>query len=449
MPSRVLQTLRPIYIQVLIAILIATIVGMVWPDVGRAMKPLGDGFIALLKIMIGPIIFTTVVTGLTQIRDVGRLGRVLVKAFIYFEVVSTIALIIGMVAANVLEPGAGLHAGKDITPAVAGFQSSAAKAGGFVEFLLALIPKTFVSPFAEGEILQILIISVMFGAATLLVGEKAQPVVSFIAILQRISFRMLSFIMYLAPLGAFGAMAYTVGLHGGATLWSLMHLILLVYACCIFFILVVLGAISAAFGFSILDILRLVREEFLLVLGTSSSEVALPRLIEKLERAGCERSIVGLVLPTGYSFNTDGTSIYMSMAVIFISQVTDTPLTIAQQLTILAILLFTSKGGAAVSGAGFVKLAATIQSAQVIPASGLGVLIGVDRFMSEARSITNMIGNAVATLVIAKWEGAFDRATYDAFMKNPNIGSSFEPTSAPDAVADAAATAPLPAAAGR
>ncbi len=426
MLGRIARGLRPIYIQVLVAIAIATIVGLVWPNVGRSMKPLGDGFISLLKIMIGPIIFTTVVTGLTQIRDLGRLGRVLVKSFIYFEVVSTIALIIGMVAANVLEPGAGLHASKEITPAIAGFQSSAAKAGGFVEFLLAIIPKTFVSPFADGEILQILIISVMFGTATLLVGDKAKQVVSIVAEVQRISFRMLSFIMYLAPLGAFGAMAYTVGLHGGATLWSLMSLILMVYGCCIVFVFIVLGAIAGAFGFSIFSILRLVREEFLLVLGTSSSEVALPRLIEKLERAGCERSIVGLVLPTGYSFNTDGTSIYMSAAVIFISQVTDTPLTIAQQLTILAILLFTSKGGAAVSGAGFVKLAATIQSAQVLPASGLGILIGVDRFMSEARSITNMIGNAVATLVIAKWEGAFNQAEYDKFMLNPNLGSMVE-----------------------
>ena len=438
MPSQVLRVFRPIYVQVLVAIVIATIVGIVWPDVGRSMKPLGDGFIALLKIMIGPIIFTTVVTGLTQIRDLGRLGRVVLKAFIYFEVFSTIALVIGMVAANVLEPGSGLHAGKEITPAIAGFQSSAAKAGGFVEFLLAIIPKTFVSPFADGEILQILVISVMFGAAALLVGDKAKQVVSIIAEVQRISFRMLGFIMYLAPLGAFGAMAYTVGLHGGTTLWSLMNLILLVYACCAFFIFVVLGAVAGAFGFSIFSILRLVREEFLLVLGTSSSEVALPRLIDKLERAGCERSIVGLVLPTGYSFNTDGTSIYMSTAVIFISQVTDTPLSIGQQLTILAILRFTSKGGAAVSGAGFVKLAATIQSAQVIPASGLGILIGVDRFMSEARSITNMIGNAVATLVIAKSEGAFNKAQYDAFLQNPDLGSTFEPIARPVVVQPAA-----------
>lgn len=431
MTSQIWRGLRPIYVQVLIAIFIASIVGMIWPDVGRAMKPLGDGFIALLKIMIGPIIFTTVVTGLTQIRDMGRLGRVLVKSFIYFEIVSTIALILGMVAANVMEPGAGLHAGKEITPAIAGFQSSAAKAGGFVEFLLAIIPKTFVSPFAEGEILQILIISVMFGTAALLVGDKAKQVISIVAEVQKISFRMLSFIMYLAPLGAFGAMAYTVGLHGGATLVSLLNLILLVYACCIFFVLVILGIIAAGFGFNIFSILRMVREEFLLVLGTSSSEVALPRLLDKLERAGCDRSIVGLVLPTGYSFNTDGTSIYMSMAVIFISQVTDTPLSITQQLSILAILLFTSKGGAAVSGAGFVKLAATLQSSQALPMGGLGVLIGVDRFMSEARSITNMIGNAVATLVIAKWEGGFNQAQYDEFMKNPNIGSASNQSETP------------------
>lgn len=431
MPRALLSRLRPIYVQVLIALAIAVVVGMLWPEVALAMKPLGDGFIALLKILIGPIIFCTIVTGLTQIRDLGRLGRVVVKAFIYFELVSTLALIIGMIAGNVFQPGAGMHVGTDVAPstarALAGYQTGAERAGGFVEFLLALIPRTFVSPFADGEILQTLLLSVMFGAGALLMGDKAERTIAVIAELQKIFFRMIGFIMYLAPLGAFGAMAYTVGLHGGTALVSLGKLILLVYGSCIVFIIVVLGAVSAAFGFSIFSILKLVREEFLLVLGTSSSEVALPRLIEKLERAGCERSIVGLVLPTGYSFNTDGTSIYMSMAVIFISQATDTPLTITQQLGILAVLLFTSKGGAAVSGAGFVKLAATLQSVKTLPLSGLGVLIGVDRFMSEARSITNMIGNAVATLVVARWEGAFDQKKFEEFMKNPNLGSAPSP----------------------
>jgi aerobic C4-dicarboxylate transport protein len=431
MPHALLSRLRPIYIQVLIALAIAVVVGMLWPEVALAMKPLGDGFIALLKILIGPIIFCTIVTGLTQIRDLGRLGRVVVKAFIYFEVVSTLALIIGMIAGNVFQPGAGMHVGTEVAPStartLAGYQTGAERAGGFVEFLLALIPRTFVSPFADGEILQTLLLSVMFGAGALLMGDKAEKTIAVIAELQKIFFRMIGLIMYLAPLGAFGAMAYTVGLHGGTALVSLGQLILLVYGSCIVFIFVVLGLVSAAFGFSIFGILKLVREEFLLVLGTSSSEVALPRLIEKLERAGCERSIVGLVLPTGYSFNTDGTSIYMSMAVIFISQATDTPLTIAQQLGILAVLLFTSKGGAAVSGAGFVKLAATLQSVKTLPLSGLGVLIGVDRFMSEARSITNMIGNAVATLVVARWEGAFDQAKFEEFMKNPNLGSTPSP----------------------
>ena len=440
-----LSKLRPIYIQVLIALAIAVVVGMLWPDVGLAMKPLGDAFIAILKVMIGPIIFCTIVTGLTQIRDLGRLGRVVVKAFIYFEVVSTLALVIGMVAGNLFQPGAGMHVGAEMAPgtarAIAGYQTGADRAGGFVEFLLALIPKTFVSPFADGEILQILLLSVMFGAGALLMGDKAEKTIAVVAELQKIFFRMLAFIMYLAPLGAFGAMAYTVGLHGGTALVSLGKLILLVYGCCLVFIFVVLGCVAALFGFSIFKILKLVKEEFLLVLGTSSSEVALPRLIEKLERAGCERSIVGLVLPTGYSFNTDGTSIYMSMAVIFISQATDTPLTIAQQLGILAVLLFTSKGGAAVSGAGFVKLAATLQSVKTLPLSGLGVLIGVDRFMSEVRSITNMIGNAVATLAVARWEGAFDQAKFDEFMKDPNLGSGLSH----DAGTSPPARAPQPA----
>jgi aerobic C4-dicarboxylate transport protein len=440
-----LSKLRPIYIQVLIALAIAVVVGMLWPDIGLAMKPLGDAFIAILKVLIGPIIFCTIVTGLTQIRDLGRLGRVVVKAFIYFEVVSTLALIIGMVAGNLFQPGAGMHVGTEITPgaakAIAAYQTGAERAGGFVDFLSALIPRTFVSPFADGEILQILLLSVMFGAGALLMGDKAEKTIAVVAELQKIFFRMLGFIMHLAPLGAFGAMAYTVGLHGGTALVSLGKLILLVYGCCFVFIFVVLGCVAAMFGFSIFKILKLVKEEFLLVLGTSSSEVALPRLIEKLERAGCERSIVGLVLPTGYSFNTDGTAIYMSMAVIFISQATDTPLTIAQQLGILAVLLFTSKGGAAVSGAGFVKLAATLQSVKTLPLSGLGVLIGVDRFMSEARSITNMIGNAVATLAVARWEGAFDQAKFDEFIKDPNLGSSLpHETASPAGAAQPAAT---------
>ncbi|PZP40547.1 MAG: C4-dicarboxylate transporter DctA [Azospirillum brasilense] len=415
--------LRPLYVQVLLAIAAAIVVGMVWPETGRAMKPLGDGFIALLKVLIGPIIFTTVVLGFTQIRDLGKLGRVVLKAFLYFEVVSTLALAVGLVAGNVFEPGAGLHATGPATGSVAtsiaGYQASAAKAGGMVQFLLALIPKTFVSAFAEGEILQILILSILFGMAAVMLAEKSPRTLELLAEMQRLFFRMLGFVMKLAPIGAFGAMAYTVGTHGGATLLSLLKLVLLVYGSCLFFVLVVLGGIAASAGLSIFKILRMIREEILIVLGTSSSEVVLPRLLEKLESAGCDKSVVGLVVPAGYSFNTDGTAIYMSMAVVFISQATDTPLDLWQQLGILAILLFTSKGGAAVSGAGFVKLAATLQSVPSLPMSGLGVLIGVDRFMSEARSITNMIGNTVATLVIARWENAFDRAKFDRFVENP------------------------------
>ena len=422
---KVPKAIRPLYIQVLIAIAIAVVVGLVWPDVGRAMKPLGDGFISLLKILIGPIIFCTVVLGLGQIRDVGRLGRVVLKAFIYFEIMSTVALIIGMVVANVFEPGMGMHATGALdhatTVSVAKFADGAAKGTGFADFILALIPKTFVSAFAEGEILQVLLLACLFGCAAIFLGNKSDRAMELVADLQRIFFKMLSFIMKLSPLGAFGAMAYTVGTHGSSTLLSLSKLVFLVYGASIFFVFIVLGGVAAMFGFSIFKILRLIKEELLLVLGTSSAEVALPRLLDKLERAGCEKSVVGLVLPIGYSFNTDGTAIYMSMAVVFISQATDTPLSILQQLSLLGILLLTSKGGAAVSGAGFVKLAATLQSVKTLPMSGLGILIGVDRFMSEARSLTNMIGNTVATLVIAKWEGAFDQKKFDHYLLDPTL----------------------------
>lgn len=430
-----LAPFRPLYIQVLVAIAIAIVVGLVWPETGRAMKPMGDAFIAILKTLIGPIIFTTVVLGLTQIHDLGKLGRVATKALIYFEVVSTLALAVGLIVGNVFQPGAGLHATGPATgaaaTAISNFEKSAAKAGGIVDFLMALIPKTFVSAFAEGEILQTLLLAILFGVAATTLAKRPSRTLDVIAEIQKLFFRMLGFVMHLAPFGAFGAMAYTVGTHGGSTLLSLMKLVLLVYGSCLFFIFVVLAGIAAMAGLSIFKILRLIKEEILLVLGTSSSEVALPRLLQKLENAGCERSVVGMVLPAGYSFNTDGTAIYMSMAVVFISQATDTPLSLWQQLSILAILLFTSKGGAAVSGAGFVKLTATLQSVPTLPLSGLGVLLGVDRFMSEARSITNMIGNTVATLVIAKWENAFDRAKFDAYLEDPTFREEWAARSEP------------------
>lgn len=434
--AKVMRPMRAIYIQVLIAISFAIIFGLVAPDWARAMKPLGDAFVAMLRLMIGPIIFCTIVLGLAQIGDLKQLGRVFIKAFIYFEVISTIALCIGLVVGNLLGPGNGLHAATgDKGAIIAKYQESAAKQGGFADFLFGIIPDTFFSAFVKGDIFQILLLSVLFGAAAIILRGELQGTLRIVEELQKIFFRIIGFMMRLAPIGAFGAMAYTVATHGGETLVSLTKLVLLVYASCILFVLIVLGSVLAACGLSIFKVLRLIREELLIVFGTASAESVLPRLTEKLERAGCERAIVGLVLPTGYSFNTDGTALYMSMAVIFISQATDTALSLSQQLTLLGALLFTSKGGGGIAGAGIVKLAATVQSSPILPLSGLGLLIGVDRFMSEARSITNVIGNTVATFIVAKWEGAFDQVKFEACLAasrsnaaNSEAGSARVPT---------------------
>ena len=427
--------LRLLYVQVLIAIVLAIILGLVWPSAGQALEPLGDAFISILKVMIGPIVFCTVVLGLAQLRDLSKLGRVVLKALVYFEVVSTFSLALGLIVGNVFKPGAGMHAGTEVTGKVHEYQQEAQQSGGIVEFLQGLIPKTFVSAFSEGEILQVLIISVVFGVAMLLLMDRVPTLLKLIEEAQKVFFKMLGFVMRLAPFGAFGAMASTVGTYGGDTLLSLLYLVLLVYATAAVFVLVVLGAICAYCRISIFKVLRLIREEIILVLGTSSSEVALPRLLEKLERAGCPRSTVGIVLPAGYAFNMDGTAIYMSMAVVFISQATDAPLSLGQQLAVLAVMLFTSKGGAGVSGLGFVKLAATLQSVPALPMGGLGVLIGVDRFMSEARSITNVIGNSVATIAVSRWENTFDQEKFEAYYRDPVVGdTAAEPEPEPDRV---------------
>ncbi|GAB3568878.1 dicarboxylate/amino acid:cation symporter [Amycolatopsis endophytica] len=419
LPGRLMTAVRQLYVQVLVAIVLAIVVGLAWPGFGANLKPLGDAFISILKVLIGPIIFFTVVQGLAQISNLSKLGRVVLKAFVYFEVVSTLALLIGLVVGNVLEPGAGLHASGEVTDQIAGYEQAAEESGGIVHFLQDLIPDTFFSAFTEGEILQILILSLVFGVAALLLNEKVPTVMRLVAEGQQVFFKMLGFVMRLAPFGAFGAMCYTVSTYGSATLLSLFEFVLMVYATALVFVLVVLGGICALCGLSIFKVLRLIRDELVLVLGTSSSEVALPRLLAKLERAGCEKSVVGLVIPAGYSFNMDGTAIYMSMSVLFISHATDTPLSLGQQLGVLVVLLFTSKGGAGVSGLGFVKLSATLQSVKVLPIGGLGVLIGVDRFMSEVRSLTNLVGNTVATLAIAKWEKSFDAAKFHAYYANP------------------------------
>jgi aerobic C4-dicarboxylate transport protein len=415
--------LRQLYIQVLIGIALAVVLGVVAPATAIEMKPLGDAFISLLRMMLAPIIFCSVVLGLTHVRDMGQLGRLAFKALLYFEVMTTIAMAIGFVVVNVVEPGVGLHATNlamndsvtKITAAASHFTA--------VGFFLSIIPNTLVDAFAKGEILQVLFISVLTGAALSVGGQtKDSTILKVIAEGQHVLFRILGFIMRLAPIGAFGAMAAAVGAFGVSTLYYLAKVVILYWATSIFFVVVVLGAVCALAGLSIVRLLRLIREELLLVLGTASGEVALPRLMLKLEQAGCDGAIVGFVLPGGYSFNLDGTSIYMAIAVAFIAQATDTPFTLWQQAGVLAILLLTSKGGTTVAGGAFIKLAATLQTVRSLPLNGLGLLFGIDRLMATCTALTNVVGNTVAVFVVAKWEGAFDQAKFDAYMAEQSAG---------------------------
>lgn len=398
-----------LYLQVLVAIVLGVIVGREWPEFGAALKPLGDGFIKLVRMLIAPIIFTTVVVGLAGMEDLKRVGRVGLKALIYFEAVTTIALVIGLVVVDLVKPGAGIHATAASLDAKAGAGfTTAAQSLSTVDFLLKIIPGTFVGAFVEGEILQVLLLAVLFGLALGGLGERGRPVVNLLNEVSRVFFGIVAIVVRAAPLAAFGAMAFTIGKYGLGTLVSLASLMACVYVTCAVFVFVGLGVIARVAGFSLLRILKLIREELLIVLGTSSSESGLPGLMEKLERVGCARPVVGIVVPAGYSFNLDGTCIYLTAAALFIAQATDTPLSLAQQFGLLAVLLLTSKGAAAVTGGGFITLAATLSVVSHVPMAGLALIIGVDRFMSEARAITNFIGNTVATLVVAKWDGAFD-----------------------------------------
>jgi len=405
-PKRLLGSL---YVQVLLGIALGAALGCLAPEYGAAMRPLGDGFIKLVRMLIAPVVFTTVVVGIAQMGAMKEVGRIGLRALVYFEVVSTVALGIGLVVVNVLKPGVGIT----FDPARADVQSiSTYTAAGqhlnAVEFILHIIPDTLVSAFSQGEITQVLLISILVGMALLRLGAPAQPVVALLATVSHVLFDIVSLIMRLAPLGAFGAMAFTVGRYGLGTLLSLGKLMAGVYITCAFFVFVVLGLIMAFIGLSLWKFLRYIGEELLIVLGTSSSETVLPRLMIKLERLGCSKPVVGLVVPTGYSFNLDGTSIYMTMAAIFLAQACGVQLTWSQELGLLAMLMLTSKGAAAVTGGGFITLAATLAVFPMIPVASLALLLGVDRFMSEARSITNLIGNGVATLVIAKWDGTLD-----------------------------------------
>lgn len=430
---------KSLYFQVLVGIALGVLFGFVAPGQAAEMKPLGDGFIKLVKMLIAPIVFTTVVVGIAHMgamKDVGRIG---LRALVYFEAVSTLALVIGLVVVTVLKPGRGLN----FDPATADVSSvkayaSASQHLSTVDFLLNVIPDAAVGAFARGEVLQVLLFAVLFGLALLHLGHRARPLVDVIQMASDALFHIIGMIMRLAPIGAFGAMAFTVGRYGVGSLVSLGALMLGVYVTCAFFVFVVLGSIAAATGFSIFKFLKYIGEEILIVLGTSSSESALPRIMAKLEHLGCAKPVVGLVVPTGYSFNLDGTSIYMTMAAVFVAQAANIELSLGQELGILGVLLLTSKGAAAVTGSGFVTLAATLAAFPTIPVAGLTLLLGVDRFMSEARAITNLIGNAVATMVVAKWDGALDLPRAQAILNGvavAPIGSAIDPSpvSAPPA----------------
>jgi aerobic C4-dicarboxylate transport protein len=400
---------KSLYFQVIVAIVAGILLGYFFPDTGAAMKPLGDGFIRLIKMIIAPIIFCTVVVGIAGMEDMKTVGKTGGYALLYFEAVSTLALIVGLVIINLFQPGAGMN----IDPATLDTKSIAAYAApgkmqSTTDFLLNVIPNTVVDAFAKGEILQVLLFSVMFGFALHAFGEKGKPVFEFIDKVSHVLFGIVGIIMRVAPIGAFGAMAFTIGKYGVGSLLSLAKLMGTFYATCLFFVLVVLGLIAKLHGFSIWKFIKYIKEELFIVLGTSSSESVLPRMIAKLENLGVKKSVVGLVIPTGYSFNLDGTSIYLTMAAVFIAQATNTPMTLTQQITLLAVLLLTSKGAAGVTGSGFIVLAATLSAVGDVPVAGLALILGIDRFMSEARALTNLIGNGVATVVVGRWCGEVD-----------------------------------------
>lgn len=414
-----------LYVQVIFAIVAGILLGHYYPDLGVVMKPLGDGFIKLIKMIIGPIIFCTVVTGIAGVQDMKQVGKVGAKALIYFEVVSTFALVLGLIAAHVFAPGAGMN----IDPAhldakaIAQYTTKAHDAT-LVEFFLNIIPNTLFSAFSEGNILQILLVAILFGAGLSRMGSTGDVVFDLFEKISHVLFGVVGFITKLAPIGAFGAMAFTIGKYGLETLSHMGMLILTFYLTAIVFVVVVLGLISRVVGFNIFSFIRYIKEELMIVLGTSSSESALPQLMRKLEHLGCAKPVVGLVVPTGYSFNLDGTNIYMTMAVLFIAQATNIELSIWQQLVILGVAMVSSKGASGVTGAGFITLAATLAVVPTIPIAGMVLILGIDRFMSECRALTNITGNAVATVVVAAWEKQLD---YDRMKKVLNGELPFQP----------------------
>jgi len=411
--------LKSLYFQVIVAIVLGIALGHLYPETGAAMKPLGDGFIKLIKMIIAPIIFCTIVVGIAGMEDMKKVGKTGGLAVLYFEVVSTIALVIGLIVVNVWQPGAGMNVNASTldTKSIAQY-AAPGKMQTTTEFLMNIIPVSVVDAFAKGDMLQVLFFSLLFGYALHAFGERGKPVFDLIERLSHVLFGIVGVIMKVAPVGAFGAMAFTIGKHGLGTLTQLAQLMGAFYLTCLLFVFVALGSIAAFHGFSIWKLIKYIKEELFLVLGTSSSESALPRLMAKMENAGAQKSVVGLVVPTGYSFNLDGTSIYLTMAAVFIAQATNTPLSLQQQITLLVILLLTSKGAAGVTGSGFIVLAATLSAVGTVPVAGLALILGIDRFMSEARALTNFVGNSVATLVVAKWCNALDMEKLKAVLED-------------------------------
>ena len=412
---------KTLHFQVFFAIAAGIALGHFYPSTGESMKPFGDAFIKLIKMIIGPIIFCTIVSGIAGMDDMKKVGRVGAKALLYFEVVTTFALIMGLVCVKVFEPGAGMNVNVTSldTKAIAAY-ATAAKSQNTVDFLMNIIPNTVVDAFAKGDILQILLFSVLFGGALSAMGKSGKALAGIIVEFTHAIFKIVDVIMKVAPIGVFGAMAFTIGKYGIASLGPLGKLLGVFYATCIIFVFVVIGPIAKWAGFSITKFLSYIKEELLIVLGTSSSESVLPRMMEKLEKLGCSKPVVGLVIPTGYSFNLDGTSIYLTMAAVFLAQATNTDLTLAQEMTILAVLLLTSKGASGVTGSGFIVLAATLSMIPSIPVAALAVIFGIDRFMSTGRALTNLVGNGVATIVISKWEKELDTAKLQAELNAPN-----------------------------
>lgn len=433
-PEGKLPLYRQLYVQVIAGICIGILVGHFFPHFGSEMKPLGDGFIKLIKMLLAPIIFCTIVVGIARMGDIKEVGKVGAKALLYFEILSSIALVVGLVVVNVLKPGSGMNVDPstlDGSSISAYTNGAAAHNGGAVDFLMNVIPKTIVGAFAEGNVLQIILFAVLFGAALSKVGPRAKPFIDTLDQFLQGVFGVVRMVMALAPIGAFGAIAFTIGKYGIGSLASYGKLIVAVYGTCLLFIVVVLGTVCRICGISLRAYLRYIREELLITFGTASSESVLPQMMNKLERAGCRKSVVGMVLPAGYTFNPDGTAIYLTIGAVFVAQATGVDLTLGQQLLILGVLMLTSKGSAGVAGAGFVTLAATLGSIHTIPVAGLVLLVGVDRFLNEARAITNLVGNGLATIAVAKWEGVFDSEKWNEVTGDNARDSGYREVPAP------------------